>query len=80
MKALFQAIFLLLWAQCSFSQNTVTTANERKSETNSVQAVVTLNAGNFDKAVSDGSIWLIEFYAPVSARRMNRHLEKYICS
>ena len=68
MKAPFQAVLLLLLflAQCSFSQKTVATTNERKSEGDSVPSVVTLTAGNFDKTVSDGSVWLIEFYAPVS--------------
>jgi len=28
------------------------------------EGVITLNAKNFDSSLSDGNVWLIEFYAP----------------
>lgn len=47
------------WAGIQFVHAAATTAAPEKAE-----GVIQLTAKNFDKSLSDGNAWLIEFYAP----------------
>lgn len=54
------ATILLSWnsAGVKFANAADTTAPEK------AEGVIQLTSKNFDKSLSDGNVWLIEFYAP----------------
>jgi len=54
----------IIGSAANFGIQFANAAEETASASEKIEGVIQLTSKNFDKSLSDGNVWLIEFYAP----------------